>query len=51
MYNQSSDSEREQTKQKSDKKYDELISSPNNWDEKLVTGNYKPSQLAKFREL
>ena len=51
MYNQSSDSDREQNKSKIDKRYDDLNSSPNNWDEKLVTGNYKPSQLAKFREL
>ena len=42
VYNESSDNERDQVRQKSDMK-DEDSASFNNWDDKLVTGNYKPS--------
>ena len=42
VYNESSDNERDQVRQKSDVNEDDLA-SPDNWDKKLVTGNYKPS--------
>ena len=42
VYNESSDNERDQVRQKSDMN-DNDPPSPKNWDDKLVTGNYKPS--------